>query len=379
MATIDIPFSEPVRLGSEGEMVDRAFAGLRVSGNGPFSRQCAALLEQELGAPKVVMTTSCTHALEMAAMLLNISPGDKVLVPSFTFVSTINAFVMRGAAPVFVDIRPDTLNMDEQLVEELIDEQTRAIVPVHYGGVSCALDRILKTAHEHGVPVVEDNAHGLFGRYQGKPLGSFGLMATYSFHESKNFTCGEGGALAINDPSLVERAEVLSEKGTNRTSFFRGEIDKYTWIDVGSSFLLADVLAAVLLPQLEGRRAILGRRLKIWEAYEAALSDWASQIGATLPVIPEGCEHPAHVFYMLMPDRETRDQFISHMRERGILSVFHYLPLNVSPMGEKLGGHAGMCPVTERVAAQIVRLPLFFNMTDDQVSKVIDCAREFRA
>jgi len=379
MGAIQIPFSKPVVLGTEGERVEEAFANSRVAGDGPFSARCSELLANSIGASRVLLTTSCTHALEMAALLLDIKPGDKVLVPSFTFVSTANAFALRGAQPVFVDSRPDTLNMDEDLVRELIDEQTRLVVPVHYGGVACEMDAILSHANDRGVRVVEDNAHGLFGTYRGRPLGSMGCMATQSFHESKNFTCGEGGALVINDPDLVSRAEIIREKGTDRSRFFRGEIDKYRWVDVGSSFLLADVLAALLLPQLEQQRQITERRMRIWRSYERSLAGWAAEMGATLPVSPQHCEHPAHVFYLLMPDQPTRDRFIAHMRAHGILTVFHYLPLNVSPMGERLGGRRGMCPVAEDISGRIVRMPLYYNMVDDEVAQVIECATEFKA
>jgi len=378
MGAIQIPFSKPVVLGTEGKRVEEAFANSRVAGDGPFSARCAEILGDAIGASRVLLTTSCTHALEMAALLLDIKPGDKVLVPSFTFVSTVNAFVLHGAQPVFVDSRPDTLNMDEELVKELIDDQTRAVVPVHYGGVACEMDAILSCANDHGVRVVEDNAHGLFGAYRGRPLGSLGCMATQSFHESKNFSCGEGGALVINDPGLVSRAEVIREKGTDRSRFFRGEVDKYRWVDLGSSFLLADVLAALLLPQFERQEQITQRRMTIWQTYERSLAAWAADMGATLPVIPLHCHHPAHVFYLLMPDQPTRDRFIAHMRAQGILTVFHYLPLNVSPMGERLGGRRGMCPVAEDVSRRIVRMPLYYNMVDDEVARVIECATQFK-
>ncbi len=379
MGAIQIPFSKPVVLGTEGEWVKEAFANSRVAGDGPFSARCSELLEDAIGASRVLLTTSCTHALEMAALLLDIKPGDKVLVPSFTFVSTVNAFVLRGGQPVFVDSRPDTLNMDEELVKELIDEQTRVVVPVHYGGVACEMDAILSYANDRGVRVVEDNAHGLFGAYRGRPLGSLGCMATQSFHESKNFSCGEGGALVINEPGLVSRAEIIREKGTDRSRFFRGEVDKYRWIDIGSSFLLADVLAALLLPQLERQEQITQRRMTIWQSYERSLAAWAADTGATLPVTPPHCDHPAHVFYLLMPDQPTRDRFIAHMRAQGILTVFHYLPLNMSPMGERLGGRRGMCPVAEDISGRIVRMPLYYNMGDDELAKVIECATQFKA
>ena len=332
-----IPFNRPEFVGNERSYIVQAVANGHISGDGQFTKDCQRFLESQLGVPRVMLTTSCTDALELSALLLDIQPGDEVIVPSFTFVSTINAFVLRGATPMFMDIRPDTLNMDEKLLEGLITERTRAILPVHYAGVGCEMNVIMDLANKHGIAVVEDNAHGLFGKYRGQYLGTFGSLATQSFHETKNFSCGEGGALLINDPEVIERAEIIREKGTNRSRFFRGQVDKYTWVDIGSSFLPSDILAAFLLAQLERRDHIQAERRITWDFYMAALQDWASRNGVRLPVVPSHCEQAYHMFYMLLPDLVTRTRFIAHLKERAIMAVFHYLPLHRSPMGEKFG------------------------------------------
>jgi dTDP-4-amino-4,6-dideoxygalactose transaminase len=314
--------------------------------------------------------------LEMAALLLDIHPGDEVIVPSYTFVSSINAFVLRGAVPVFADIRPDTLNLDETRLEALITPRTRAIVVVHYAGVGCEMDEILDIARRHGVPIVEDNAQGLFARYRGKPLGSFGALAAVSFHETKNVGCGEGGALLINDAQYVERAEIIQEKGTNRAQFFRGQVDKYTWVDVGSSFLPSDLLAAFLLAQLESRAQIQERRRVIWTRYEQELGDWAAQHGVRLPVVPPHCEQPFHMFYLLLPSLVARQAMIERLRSRGILSVFHYVPLHLSPMGRRFGGRPGACPVSEDLAERLLRLPFYTGLTEGDQADVIGAVTE---
>jgi dTDP-4-amino-4,6-dideoxygalactose transaminase len=350
---------------------------MHISGDGQFTRRCHKLLEETVGTPKALLTTSCTHALEMAALLLDLKPGDEVIVPSFTFVSTVNAFVLRGARPVFADVRPDTLNLDERLLERHITPRTRAIFVVHYAGVGCEMDAIQEIADRHGVPVIEDNAHGLFGRYRGRNLGTFGCLATQSFHETKNFSCGEGGALLINDMSYAERAEILREKGTNRSLFYRGMVDKYTWVDVGSSFLPSEILAAVLYSQLEVRDLIQARRRRIWERYRAELAGWAAENGVGLPFIPDHCEHPYHIFYLLMPSLEIRQEFIAHLRQREILAVFHYVPLHLSAMGQQFGGRAGDCPVTEDVSDRLVRLPLFSDLSELHQEVVIENVRSF--
>ena len=373
-----IPFNRPSFEGDELAYMAESISSGHVSRDGPFTKRCHELLENELGVKKALLTTSCTHALEMAALLLDIQPGDEVIVPSFTFVSTVNAFVLRGAHPVFADIRSDTLNLDERRLEPLITRRTRAIVPVHYAGVGCDMAVIGATAARHGIPIVEDNAHGLFGRYRGRPLGTFGALATQSFHETKNFSCGEGGALLINDETLVERAEILREKGTNRARFFRGQVDKYTWVDVGSSYLPSDLVAAVLYAQLESRDRIQGRRRRIWHTYAATLVDWAQEQDVILPTVPADCEQSYHMFWMLLPNLESRQAFLAHLRSLGIMSVFHYLPLHVSPMGERFGGRAGDCPVTEEVADRLVRLPFYNHLEPEDQSRVIEAVREFR-
>jgi dTDP-4-amino-4,6-dideoxygalactose transaminase len=376
-ARLRIPFNRPACLGGELGYVADAFSNGHISGDGPYTRRATELLERELGT-RVLLTTSCTHALELAALLLNVEPGDEVIVPAFTFTSSINAFVLRGATPVFVDIRPDTLNLDEREVERRITSRTKAIVPVHYAGIACDMDRLTALASEHRIAIVEDNAHGLFGRYKGKYLGTFGSLATLSFHETKNFTCGEGGALLINDSRLHERAEILREKGTNRSRFFRGEIDKYGWVDIGSSYVLSDVLAAILFAQLQKRQEVQARRRCIWTAYADRLAEWAAARQVTLPSLPGvDVESAYHLFYLLMPSAEIRQGLIAHLRQRGILSVFHYLPLNRSPMGLKLSPAVTACPVAEDVSERLVRLPFFTTLSDSDLATVIDAVRSF--
>jgi dTDP-4-amino-4,6-dideoxygalactose transaminase len=373
-----IPFNRPVMLGNELDYIRQAVANGQISGDGPFTKKCHAFLEAQLGVPKVLLTTSCTHALEMAALLLDIQPGDEVIIPDFTFVSTVNAFVLRGARPIFVDVRPDTLNLDESKLEAAITPRARAIVPVHYAGVGCEMDSIMEIARRHNLPVVEDNAHGLFGKYKGQYLGTFGVLASQSFHETKNFSSGEGGALLINDASLLERAEIIREKGTNRSRFFRGQVDKYTWVDIGSSYLPSDILAAFLFAQFERRDQIQSHRQQVWEFYNQNLHDWAEKNGVRLPVIPAHTEQAYHMFYMLMPDLDLRQRFISYLRERDVYTVFHYLPLHLSDMGRKFGGQPGDCPVTERVSDQLVRLPFYNNLSSSELEQVLDAILEFK-
>jgi len=372
-----IPFNRPSFEGNEQVYMAEAIANGHISGDGPFTRKCHALLQQELGVPKVLLTTSCTHALEMAALLLEIKPGDEVIVPSFTFVSTINAFVLRGARPVFIDIRPDTLNMDEMRVERLITRRTKAIALVHYAGVACEMDIIMGIAQRYGLPVVEDNAHALFGKYKGKLLGTFGCMATQSFHETKNITCGEGGALLINEARFAERAEIIREKGTNRSRFFRGLVDKYTWVDVGSSYLPSDILAAFLYAQLEARDRIQSKRQRIWQYYYSHLSPWAAKRGIRLPIVPAQCEQPYHMFYMLLPSLEQRQALISHLKTEGIIAVFHYLPLHLSDMGRRFDGKPGDCPITEDISDRLLRLPFYNSMSEEDQERVVAAIREF--
>jgi dTDP-4-amino-4,6-dideoxygalactose transaminase len=372
---VQIPFNKPAIAGNEYAYIADAIGRGHISGDGYYTRQCQSALEQALGVHRALLTTSCTHALEMSALLLDIREGDEVIVPSFTFVSTVNAFALRGARPVFIDIRPDTLNMDERLLEGLITPRTRAIVVVHYAGVACEMDAILGVARKHGIPVVEDNAHGLFGRYKGQMLGTFGCLATQSFHETKNIHCGEGGALLINDPTLVERAEILREKGTNRSAFFRGQVDKYTWVDVGSSYVISDCLAAFLYAQLEQRAQITAARGRIWHYYAGMLNAWARNNGIGLPHVPAHCEQPFHMFYLLMPSLDARQKLIEHLKARGILSVFHYVPLDSSPMGKKYGQFN--CPQTQRVADTLLRLPLYNDLSEDAQSGIVAAIQEF--
>jgi dTDP-4-amino-4,6-dideoxygalactose transaminase len=373
-----IPFNRPTFAGNELAYVREAVEGGHISGDGPFTRRCEALLEQELGVPRVLLTTSCTHALELAAILLDVGEGDEVVVPSFTFVSGANAFALRGARVVFADVRPDTLNLDERQLGELVSERTRAIVPTHYAGVGCELDAIVAAAGRVGAAVVEDNAHGLFGRYRGRPLGTFGALAAQSFHETKNVICGEGGALVINDEPLAGRAEVIREKGTNRTQFFRGQVDKYTWIDVGSSYVQSDLLAAFLLAQLEARNTIQAARARLWRRYADGLQPWAAETGTRLPVVPGHCEQAYHMFYVLLPSAEARAAVIERLRALGILAVFHYVPLHLSPMGRAFGGREGLCPVTEDVTERLLRLPFYTAMTDAEQDEVIEAVVGFR-
>jgi dTDP-4-amino-4,6-dideoxygalactose transaminase len=375
---IRINFNNPGFVGNEMEYVAQAVQNRHLSGDGPFTKKVHALLESEIGVHKVLLTTSCTHALEMSAILLNFQPGDEVIIPDFTFVSTVNAFVLRGAMPVFVDIRPDTLNLDESRLEAAITPKTKAIVVVHYAGVGCEMDAILEIAQRHNIPVIEDNAHGLLGKYKGRLLGTLGVMASQSFHETKNFSCGEGGALLINHQDYVERAEIIREKGTNRSRFFRGQVDKYSWVDIGSSYLPSDVLAAILYGQLEQRDKIQNHRRNVWNVYESGLRNWSQQNNVQMPTIPDYCDQAYHMFYLLMPNLELRQRFIMHLREKSINSVFHYLPLHLSDMGKGFGGKLGDFPVTERVSDQLVRLPFHNALTSAEQEEVIEAISEFK-
>jgi dTDP-4-amino-4,6-dideoxygalactose transaminase len=373
-----VNFNRPVTVGREMEYMAEAVANSHISGDGPFTKKCHALFQEELGVPKALLTTSCTHALEMAAILLDIRDGDEVICPDFTFVSTINAFVLRGARPVFLDIRPDTLNLDESKLEAAITPNTKAIIPVHYAGVGCEMDAIMEIAQRHNVAVVEDNAHGLFGKYKDQYLGTFGAMATQSFHETKNFSCGEGGALLINDQKYVERAEIIREKGTNRSRFFRGQVDKYTWVDIGSSYLPSDLLAAFLYGQLEQRERIQSHRKGLWETYNLALGDWAEKNSVELPIIPAHTEQTFHMFYLLLPTLDLRQKFIKYLRGLGIQSVFHYLPLHLSDMGKQFGGKPGDCPITEDISDRLVRLPFHNGLSNSEQEQTIEAILDFK-
>jgi dTDP-4-amino-4,6-dideoxygalactose transaminase len=364
-------------MGREKELIEEALGRHRLSGDGDFTHRCHDWLRKELGSEKVLLTTSCTAALEMSALLLNIEPGDEVIVPSFTFVSGANAFVLRGAKPVFVDIRSDTLNIDEALVEEKLSPKTKAIVIVHYAGVGCEMESLVAISKKHGVPIIEDNAHGLFGQYRGRPLGSFGAFATQSFHDTKNVTCGEGGALIVNDPQYTERAEILWEKGTNRKKFLAGLVDKYTWVDIGSSFLLSDLQAAFLFGQFEQAEQIQMLRHGVWQHYSDRLEPIAKELQIALPQVPDHCRHAAHLFYILLRDHTLRDQLISFLRSHNIASAFHYLPLHLSPMGRQFGYKEGDCPVTEEISGRLLRLPFHNRLSKDVQDRVISAISEF--
>jgi len=379
MKAIKIPFNRPCWVGSELANISDSMKSGHVSGNGEYTKKAQSLLRENLNSTsKVLLTTSCTHALEMTAILLDLQPGDEVIVPSFTFVSTALAFVMHGAIPVFADIRPDTLNIDEATLESLISGRTRAIVPVHYAGVSCDMDAIMDIAERYNLIVIEDNAHGLFGTYNGRNLGSIGHMATQSFHETKNIICGEGGALVINDSRFSERAEILLEKGTNRANFFRGEVDKYTWVDKGSSYLMSNILAACLYGQLLKSSEIQKKRKIIWNTYFDGLKAWAITNGVQLPYVPDGCEQAFHMFYLILPSAQARSNFIDHMNSEGISTVFHYLPLHESPMGKKFNTSNNKCPVTSETAGRLVRLPFFIDLTHEQLNFVIGVVKQYQ-
>ena len=373
-----IPFNRPSLVGREYEYIAGAIGGGHASGDGPFTRRCEAELAEILGCPRVLLTTSCTHALEAAALLLDIEPGDEVILPSFTFVSTANAFALRGAKLVFADIRPDTLNIDETKLAALCTDRTRAVVVVHYGGVGCEMKAIVQIANFRGIAVIEDNAHGLLGTYENQMLGTFGRLAGLSFHETKNFSCGEGGALVINDPELISRAEIIRDKGADRARFFRGEVDKYTWQGLGSSYCMSDLLAAFLLAQLEGRQHIQSSRAAIWQRYHEQLAGWADNLGVTRPTIPANCGSSHHLYHLLMPTPESRAGLIAHLKQQSILAVFHYLPLHLSPMGRRFGGKPGDCPVTEDISDRLVRLPFYNDLSDADQSRVIDAVRTFK-
>ena len=383
-----LSFNRSSLCGRELEYIFQTISTGQIAGDQMFSRKCHAVLEHTLGVKRALVTTSCTHALEMAALLLDVQPGDEVVVPSFTFVSTANAFVLRGAKPVFCDVRPDTLNLDEAKLEALITPSTKAIVPVHYAGVGCEMDAILEIARRRseigdrraggqGIAVVEDNAHGLFGKYKGRWLGTFGCLATQSFHETKNITCGEGGALLINDACFLERAEIIREKGTNRSRFFRGQVDKYSWVDVGSSYVMSDVLAAFLYAQLEVWETIQATRKRIWQTYDEQLAGWCRANGVRQPVVPAHCEQAWHMYYLLLPSLAVRTALIAHLKARGIMAVFHYLPLHLSDMGRRFGGRPGDCPVTEDVSDRLLRLPFYNTLTGADQARVVEAVLEF--
>jgi dTDP-4-amino-4,6-dideoxygalactose transaminase len=375
--TIHIPFNKPCVVGSELIYVGQAVAGGHASGDGPFTMRAQAMLEKSFAAKRVLLTTSGTAALELAALLCDLQPGDEVIVPSYTFVSTANAFVLRGARPVFVDVRPDTLNIDERLIERAITPRTRAIFPIHYAGVACEMDAVMEIADRHGLLVVEDAAQGVFARYKGRWLGTIGQLGCYSFHETKNISCGEGGALLINDPAMEQRAEILREKGTDRSQFMRGQTDKYTWVDVGSSYVLSDMLAAFLVGQIENMEKITRRRCEIFDRYVAILAPLVERGLIRLPVVPPHCSSNYHMFYVLTADLEERTALIAHLRAAGILAVFHYVPLHSSPFAQSFGMPQRHLPNTEELSARLLRLPMYFDLTDREVEEVASVVLDF--
>ncbi|WP_312043225.1 dTDP-4-amino-4,6-dideoxygalactose transaminase [Erwinia sp.] len=368
-----IPFNAPPVVGTELEYMQSAMSSGKLCGDGGFTRRCQQWMENRFGSRKVLLTPSCTASLEMAAILIDIQPGDEVIMPSYTFVSTANAFVLRGATIVFVDIRPDTLNIDEKLIEAAITEKTRAIVPVHYAGVACEMDTIMALAKKHQLYVVEDAAQGVMATYKGKALGTIGHIGCFSFHETKNYTAGgEGGATLINDPALVERAEIIREKGTNRSQFFRGQVDKYTWRDIGSSYLMADLQAAYLWAQLEEAKLINEQRLRLWQNYYDALQPVAASGRITLPTLAADGQHNAHMFYIKLRDNDDRNALIDWLKEAEILAVFHYIPLHSSPAGQRFGRFHGPDRYTTAESERLLRLPLFYNLSDNNQKTVIN-------
>jgi len=372
-----IPFNQPDISEADREFLADAITGGHSSGNGMFTKRVEDHICSATGTGRTLLTTSCTHALELSALLCNLAPGDEVIVPSYTFVSTASAFALFGAKPVFIDSRQDTLNIDASLIEVAITPRTRAICVVHYGGVACEIEPILAIARAHNLIVVEDNAHGLYAKFRGKYLGTFGSLATQSFHETKNITCGEGGALQINDESLVERAEILREKGTNRSNFLRGQVEKYTWVDIGSSWVMSDLLAAILWGQLQRADGINSQRVAIWSRYDRELRDWADRHGVLTPFVPNGCEHVGHVYHLRFREAEQRTRFIAHMKENEISCVFHYQPLHASLVGQRFGGFLGQCPVAEHAVDCLVRLPLYNTLTESDQTRVIETIELF--
>lgn len=372
-----IPFNNPLTTGRELDYIRQAIDSKRTAGDGLFTKQCQAWLTRQIGCKSALLTHSCTAALEMAALLADLQPGDEVILPSYTFVSTANAFVLRGAIPVFVDVRPDTLNLDESLVEAAITSKTKVIAPVHYAGVSCEMDTLKAIADRHNLLLIEDAAQAILSYYKGKPVGSMGHLAAFSFHETKNIVCGEGGALVINDPTLLERAEIIREKGTNRSKFFRGEVDKYTWVDVGSSYLPSDILAAFLLAQLEEAQCIMQQRMAIWEHYHQAFETLEQQGKVRRPIIPSDCQHNAHIYHLIVDDLEVRSALITYLKNQGVQATFHYVPLHSAPAGIKYGRTSGTLSVTDDLSNRLIRLPLGAAMSLTEAKYVIEAVLTF--
>ena len=372
-----IYFNNPPFVGKELEYVRQAVNNQKICGDGPFTKKCSQWIEEKTGTAKALLTTSCTHATEMAALLMDIKPGDEVIMPSYTFVSTADAFVLRGAKAVFVDIRPDTMNIDENLIENAITERTKAIVPVHYAGVSCEMDKIMEIALKYNLKIVEDAAQGILSTYKGKMLGTIGDFGCYSFHETKNYSMGEGGALLIRDPDYIEKAEIVREKGTNRSKFFRGQIDKYTWVDAGSSYLPSDLNAAYLWAQLEQADKIFDNRMKTWKLYYELLLDLQEQGVISLPVVPENCTHNAHMFYIKTKDLDERTRLIDFLKEQGILAVFHYIPLHTAPAGRKFGVFCGEDRYTTKESERLVRLPMYYGLEEEKGVYIVNKIKDF--
>jgi dTDP-4-amino-4,6-dideoxygalactose transaminase len=374
-----IGFNKPYLTGKEIHHIEEAHANIKLAGDGRFTALCNTWLEQRTGCHKALLTHSCTAALEMSAILADIQPGDEVIMPSYTFVSTANAFVLRGGVPVFVDIRPDTLNIDESLIEAAITKKTKAIVPVHYAGIACEMDAIMGIANRYKLLVIEDAAQGVLANYKGRALGSIGHLGCFSFHETKNITSGEGGALLINDYRLVERAEVIREKGTNRSRFFRGQVDKYTWVDIGSSYLPGEITAAFLWAQMQEAEAITARRVAIWNRYQTTFKSLEQSERLRLPVVPVDCNHNAHMYYILLRDLAERTEFIQEMSRNGINCVFHYVPLHSSPAGQRYGRVHGSLEITNMQTERLVRLPIFFQLSESQQDRITDAVKKFLA
>lgn len=372
-----IPFNKPYYNNETFDNIKQALVSRHVSGDGVFTKKSSEWMENKFNCKKILLTHSCTAALEMMAILTNIQSGDEVIMPSYTFVSTANAFLLQGATPVFVDIREDTLNIDENLIEEAITDKTKAIVPVHYAGVGCEMDKIMKIAKKHDLKVLEDSAQGFASKYKGKDLGTIGTLGAISFHETKNIGSGEGGALYINNPEYIQNAEIIREKGTNRSSFFRGEIDKYTWVKPGSSYLPSDIIAAYLYSQLTESEQIINKRLKDWETYHSAFKDLETKGLLRRPIIPKECTHNAHIYYILLPDLETRSNLITYLKEKEIHTVFHYVPLHLSPAGKEYARYNGDMKNTNELSDRIVRLPLFYTLTDEMQNEVIQAIYDF--
>lgn len=372
-----IHFNVPPVVGNELQYMEEAIKNRKICGDGIFTKKCSAWMEEKTGTAKALLTTSCTHAIEMSAILSNIQPGDEVIMPSYTFVSTADAFVLRGAKVIFVDIRAETMNIDERLIEEAVTERTKAIVPVHYAGVSCKMDEICDIAKRHNLFVIEDAAQGVMSFYKGKPLGTLGDYGCYSFHETKNYSMGEGGALLIKDPKNIERAEIIREKGTNRSKFFRGQIDKYTWMDAGSSYLPSDLNAAYLWAQFEKAEEILNDRMTSWNLYNQLLKELEDQGYIVLPEIPEECTHNAHMFYIKTKDLEERQNLISFLKEKGIGAVFHYIPLHSAPAGKKYGEFFGKDIYTTSESERLLRLPLYYGLKEQDVMYITEQVKKF--